>query len=35
MYLNIIKIIYDMLTGNTILSDEVMKFYSLKSGPRQ
>ena len=33
--LNLIKAIYDMLTGNIILCDEIMKVFSFKSGPRQ
>ena len=34
-HLNLIKAIYDMLTGNIILSDEIMKVFSFKSRPRQ
>jgi hypothetical protein len=35
MYLNIIKAIYDKLTGNTIINSEKLKPFSLKSGTRQ
>ena len=34
-YLNIIKIIYDKLTGNFILNGEKLKAFSIKSGTRQ
>ena len=34
-YLNIVKAIYDKLTGNIILNGEKLKAFSLRSGARQ
>ena len=35
MYLNIIKAIYDKSTANTMLKDEKLKTFPLRSGIRQ
>ena len=35
MYLNILKAIYDKLTDNILLRDEMLKAFLLKSGTRQ
>ena len=35
IYLNIIKATYDKYTANSIVNDEKLKMFTLRSGPRE